>query len=400
MQDDITHDSTLTTGRVLVRNTVWNLAGQAVPLVAGVFALPAIVDGLGTERFGVLTFAWLVIGYSGLFDLGLGRALTKLVAEKIGLARFEEIPALVWTALTLLLLLGIAGALIGIMMTPLLVHDVLKIPSELRNESARAFYLLMISIPIVISTVALRGVLEAHQRFDLVNGVRIPVGALSFVGPLLVLPFSESVAWVVAVLVGVRVVALMIYMLMCLHVAPPLRHAIAFKRSVIRPLVAFGSWMTVSNVVTPVIAYLDRFLIGASVGMVAVAYYTMPHEITTKLWIIPVGIVGVLFPTFSSDFANNPQRTTRLFWRGVKYIFIALFPFRRDSALLAGPRFRREQQRCDAARRCRCSSKRARAGAISADPRHRPPRHKSQDPLARTASISSLSAASNSAPRD
>ena len=35
--------------------------------------------------FGVLSLVWMFIGYFSLFDLGLGRATTKLVAEKIDL---------------------------------------------------------------------------------------------------------------------------------------------------------------------------------------------------------------------------------------------------------------------------------------------------------------------------
>ena len=46
--------------------------------------MPILVDGLGTARFGVLTLAWAVIGYAQVFDLGIGRALTKLTAERIG----------------------------------------------------------------------------------------------------------------------------------------------------------------------------------------------------------------------------------------------------------------------------------------------------------------------------
>ena len=74
----------LTQGRLLARNTVWNLGGQVAPLVVAIFAIPPLIKGLGTDRFGVLTLAWVVIGYFSLFDLGLGRALTKLVAGQEG----------------------------------------------------------------------------------------------------------------------------------------------------------------------------------------------------------------------------------------------------------------------------------------------------------------------------
>jgi O-antigen/teichoic acid export membrane protein len=53
-------------------------------MLVAVFCIPILIGGLGKDRFGVLTLAWAVIGYASLFDLGLGRALTQLVAKKLG----------------------------------------------------------------------------------------------------------------------------------------------------------------------------------------------------------------------------------------------------------------------------------------------------------------------------
>ena len=42
----------------LKRNTLWNLAGSAVPLLAGVAFIPYTLRHLGGESFGVLTLIW------------------------------------------------------------------------------------------------------------------------------------------------------------------------------------------------------------------------------------------------------------------------------------------------------------------------------------------------------
>ncbi len=177
--------SRLISGRTLVRNTIWNLIGQVAPLLVALFAIPLLIKGLGTARFGVLTLAWAIVGYFCLFDLGLGRALTKMVADKLGAEQAEDIPRLIWTALALMGMLGIIGAMVAASISPWLVHDILKIPQALQDETLSAFYLLALSIPVVISATGLRGVLEAHQRFDLANIVRIPLGMFTFLGPLI-----------------------------------------------------------------------------------------------------------------------------------------------------------------------------------------------------------------------
>ncbi len=180
----IENKNRLSYGRLLARNVVWNLLGGSVPILVAIVAVPMIIRSLGTERFGVLTFAWLVIGYFSLFDLGLGRALTQKVAEKLGTGQEEDIPALVWISILLMIIFGLVGMTILGLLSHSLVHHFLKIPQSLQAESLRAFVLLALSVPIVISTVGLRGILEAHQQFGFSNVVRTSMGVLTFAGPL------------------------------------------------------------------------------------------------------------------------------------------------------------------------------------------------------------------------
>lgn len=313
-------------GRRLARNVLWNLLGTGAPLLVAIIAIPMLIEGLGTARFGVLTLAWMVVGYFSLFDLGLGRALTKLVAEKLGDGQLDEIPPLIWTAMLLMMVLGVLGGVGVAALSPWLVGGVLKIPAELQPETLTAFYLLAASIPIVIGTTGLRGILEAHQRFGFVNAVRIPLGIVTFLGPIAVLPFSNSLAPVVAVLVIARLISWCAYAVLCLQVEPALRHSVSIHRVMVRPLINFGGWMTVTNIVGPLMVYLDRFLIGAVVSMIAVAYYATPYEIVTKLGIISGALMGVMFPAFAAAYAQDRIRVARLFNRAISYIFLSHFP--------------------------------------------------------------------------
>src|SRR5262245_54158241 len=142
----------LTSGRLLARNTTWNIVGQLLPMAVGLVAVPPLVRLLGVDRFGVLSLAWIVIGYFSLFDLGMGRALTKLVADKLAANDEQSIPPLVWTSLLLLLLLGVVGGLATLSVSPWLVHTALKIPAQLQAETLYTFELLSASIPIVTVT--------------------------------------------------------------------------------------------------------------------------------------------------------------------------------------------------------------------------------------------------------
>jgi O-antigen/teichoic acid export membrane protein len=305
---------------------MWNLLGQALPAVAAFIAIPPLVRGLGTDRFGVLTLAWTLIGYFSLFDFGLGRALTKFVAENVGRGDDRQISAIVWTATSVMTVLGtIAGVALGLS-SSWLIGRVLHIPPHLRPETLRAFYVLGFALPIVTAHAGLRGVLEALMRFDLTNAVRIPMGILTFLGPLCVLPFSRSLFAVVSVLAAVRAAGCVAQLIFVVRTLPPTRREDRPKLGAVWPLVRFGGWMSISNVISPVMVSFDRFLISAMISVTAVTYYATPYEAVTKLLLIPGALVGVLFPAFSGSFVRDSAETSRLFRRGVKVLLLALFP--------------------------------------------------------------------------
>jgi O-antigen/teichoic acid export membrane protein len=274
----------------------------------------------------MLMLAWTVVGYFSVFDFGLGRGLTQAVAEKLGSGRDAEIPALAGMSLLILFLMGLAGLAIGSLLCPLLVHHLLKIPPELRQETLIALYLLTGSLPVVICTSGRSGILEAYQRFDLINYIRVPMGLFTYLGPLVMLPFTQSLVWVVAVLVTGRVLCGLIHLWFCRRLIPdlPFRPRLDFRQ--LAPLVRFSTWMTVSNIVGPLMTTFDRFVVGAAVSISAVAYYTTPHEVAMRMMIPPATLAQVLFPAFSTSLVRDGRRAATLFGRGVRYLFLMAFP--------------------------------------------------------------------------
>ena len=173
-------------GETLARNTVLNLLGYGIPLAIGLVSIPILIKYLGTERFGILTLIWVVFGYFGIFNLGLSRATTKFSAELIGKGKSKDIPDYLWTSVFSQLLLGIIGSLILVSITSFLVTRVLNISPEFVNEAKTSFFLIALSLPFILISASLRGVLEAAQRFDLVNLVKIPSSAINYIVPIIV----------------------------------------------------------------------------------------------------------------------------------------------------------------------------------------------------------------------
>lgn len=314
------------------RNALWNLAGHAAPLLAALFLVPGLVGRLEAERFGFLSLAWVLVGYFSLFDLGLGRALSRLVAERSGTAREGELPPMSQSALALTLALGaVAGAVLFAAARPVCTR-LLSLPAGLEAEAILALRVLAVCLPLVTLTAALRGLLEAGQRFGWVNAIRVPLGVLTFAAPFAVTLATTNLAALALSLALVRVAALAAHWVACVRLYPALVRVGVPGVTAAREMLGYGAWLTVSNVVGPLMVYLDRFVIGVSLAVSAVAYYAAPFEVITRLWVVPAALTGVLFPAFAGTETEKLLPRYRI---GVKTILVTIFPLALFGALFA-----------------------------------------------------------------
>jgi O-antigen/teichoic acid export membrane protein len=311
------------TGSLLAKNSILNLVGRAIPLVVGIVAVPYIIKGIGTERFGLLSLIWIVLGYFTIFDLGLGRATTKYVAEALGRDDPDQVSELAWTAISVQTILGILGAFLVIVGSPLLVEHILKISPKLLAEARTAFVIAGLSVPIVLISSSFSGVLEAAQRFDLINIIHIPTSALTFILPVIGITLGFTLPGIIVLILIARFGALLSFMLMSFHIAPQMKQYSA-KLKYFSHLLSFGSWITLSNVIGPILQYLDRFIIGAVLTVGVVAYYTAPFDVISRLWIIPGSIVMTIFPAFSTLGATKKEDLRNIFIRAAKYMFLII----------------------------------------------------------------------------
>jgi O-antigen/teichoic acid export membrane protein len=312
---------------VLARNTLLNMLGEGLPLIVALITMPMIVRGLGAARFGILALAWVVLSSFGAFDLGMGRATTRFVAEALGNGKREAVRSIAWTAVLIQLLLGTLGGLVLAGATPVLVGRILTIPPALVAEARTGFWLLALSLPVVLISGTVRGLLEAAQRFDVVNAIKAPFSSANFLVPMVGLQLGWGIPGIVGLLVVARTLALVFLVLACLKVFPELKRPPSVALTEARSLFRFGGWIMVSTVVAPLLVYADRFMIGALLSVSAVTYYSAPYEMVTRLWIFPASLVATLFPAFTwLSTGGSAERLEAFVVRSVRFLLVVLGP--------------------------------------------------------------------------
>lgn len=326
--------SRLLARRSNARGVLFSLIGAGAPAVLALLFLPRIAGALGTERFGILALAWTVIGYASFLHLGLGRAVARDTAAGAA-PRGTALAETVWTAALMTLAAGTAAGALLFAFAPSLV-GLLSVPAAMEHEAAMAVRVLACALPFTVSTPVLSAVLEARRRFDLVSAVVVPSAVLTYLGPVVALEWTGGLVPLVAVLAATRVLAWTGYLGLALREAPELRTPPAFRRHAAVPLLTFGGWTTVSAAVSPLLVYLDRFVVGGLVSAAAVAYYSTAQEAVLRMGVVSGAVVGVLFPAFARAEQGDGDRLAGLLESGVDAVLLLVLPLTLLIAAFAG----------------------------------------------------------------
>lgn len=303
----------------------WNAAGLGAPLLIGLLTIPPLLHTLGNERFGLLSLAWAMTAMAGLFDLGIGRATTRLVAEQLGRGQEVKVRATLSASLRVSAAAGALGGLLLAAAVALGAHHALNFSADLEPEIRVAAYLLALSIPLQTSIATYRGVCEARQQFRGISLVRLMLGVANFGAPLAVAQLTTNMAWLVLALLLTRVLAWSTFRKLAIDALPEgpvASHRLSAEEQ--RGLLRAGGWFTISAVVSPLLVQADRFFIGAQLSAAAVPTYTVPFDLITQLLIGVTAVSTVAFPSIATELHRNPLTARVTFTRWLRIVTIGM----------------------------------------------------------------------------
>jgi O-antigen/teichoic acid export membrane protein len=256
-----------------VRFVIFNLAGHILPILVALVSVPVIAHHAGVERLGVLGVVWALVGYFSFLDFGLSRVVTRRVAHARDSGFLQQELALLrgvfWQrAVPGLVVIG------GLLFLARKVFAGFLPPGPLGEELAHGWAWIAWCVPVTLATNWLRGSLEGVHRFARVNLLRSIFGAWNYAAPAIASLYRPSLdALIVGIVLG-RILSLAAHAVACLQaergiLAGPSPRTLTSLRSFFRE----GGWITLSNVVNPLMLYADRFVLGALLSPRAVAWY-------------------------------------------------------------------------------------------------------------------------------
>ena len=281
------------------KHTAYNLLGAVLPLSLSLFTIPLYISWIGETRYGVLAVAWLLLGYFGLFDLGLGRATAQRMAVLVN-ATSKELSANFWTAMTINVSVGALGGLIIWPVANYFFDRFYSVDTALRPELTAAIPWLIFAVPLATLSGVLTGALEGRAKFLDLNIISVTSSVLNQLAPLAVVWLhGPDLAWLLPTVILSRLATLVLLFVSCrIHIFGP--HKPTFSRAQAKGLLQFGGWVTVTSLVNPLMTMLDRFVIGATLGAKAFTYYSVPFLLGERTGMLPGALTSALLPRLAT----------------------------------------------------------------------------------------------------
>lgn len=287
----------------LIRNSAWNIAGLAVPILIAIPAMGFLARLLGVEKFGLFTLAYAVVGYASIFDAGLSRAVVRAVAMYS--EDENQLRKILGTSTCFIFALSLLATIILFLSAEKLT-SILSISRQTHDDAVRGFQYLSLAVtPLLLSTVWF-SYLEGKSSFRKLSVLKSYSGASVVLLPLVLMAYEVSFTTAVFGLIAGRVItAATAY---CYALEHHRMHIFTRDMQTLKALLRFGGWITVSNVLSPIMVYFDRFFISSILGAQSVAFYTAPAEAISRLLLIPGAIARVIFPKLSAKHLDAEQQ--------------------------------------------------------------------------------------------
>jgi O-antigen/teichoic acid export membrane protein len=290
------------------RNTLYNLGGTIAPSFVSLVTVPAYLHLIGNARYGVLAIVWLFLGYFGLFDPGITRAAAFHIARLPGPEHAREREGVFWTALLVNLAFGVVGGVVLYFIARPLFMSTFKMPESMRGEVIASLPWLAASIPLLTTTGVLAGALQAREWFGVSNSINVGNAAVAQLAPLAVAYWlGPNLTLLIAASIIVRGLGA-IPTFVAVGRSLPLGGGGFFDRSSLKPLFSYGGWITLTNVLNPVLSTMDRMLIGSLLSAEAVAFYTVPFNLVSRASAVPGALATTLFPKLSRGSQEDSAR--------------------------------------------------------------------------------------------
>lgn len=305
---------------MLLRNSLWNLSGSALPAIAALVTLPLLIGALGVEGFGIVTLIGSVIGYFGILDINLNAGAIKYLAEHHASGDRKRFAETFWFGIMFYCLLGFGGASIIYFSAEFLVGRFFEVSTAVYNDTVLAFQIGALGFALSQTQSYLITVPQALQRYDRSAQSEAFFGIVVNVASVAAAFAGWGISGVIATRVAIS--GLNVLYLVWLIRRFDLNMAFVWPRKDVRAaLTSFSAYAYLSKLASTLHQHGDKLIVGALAGPIAVTFYTVPVTLASRILGLTYRLSSVIYPRASAIAATERIHELRPIYLGaMRYI--------------------------------------------------------------------------------
>ncbi|OJY88557.1 MAG: hypothetical protein BGP25_02565 [Lysobacterales bacterium 63-13] len=280
-------------------NVIYTAGGGIAIALVTVLTIPFYLLAIGRERYGVLVVFWTVVATLTLLELGVSGATTQRIAS-VSKDNPIERDRLFSSAMMMNAIMGLVGSLVAIFAIQFIATKLSFSTEAARVEFVACWPAMAAIFPIMTIRNIAQAAMVATHKFK-------PLAVICVAEAIAVAVVPLAVAWCLTIEVPALLASIVVIKGLTLvfmtgyytRVTPQFTFQMP-RMAIVKSLLGFGLWATVSSVITLIFVSLDRFLIAGKVGVAAIPLYSVPQSITQHLSIVPRAFTNVLYPRFSA----------------------------------------------------------------------------------------------------
>jgi len=319
--------SGMSLGGKVIGNVSFNVVGQAYVAGLSFAVVPYLVHHLGIGPYGVVALVVALGGFASLFNFGIGRSLSKHVAELHWRGDERAIGHLFQNALAVALAAGVLIIAIGVGFRGPLARTLVHGDSTVQSLGGIAIVVATLGLLASIVMDVFAGMVVAVQRFEVYSGINILIASIWQIGSVAVLRLHFTVNAVIVLPLIATLIGTAAYVLMLRRLMPSLSFRPAMQWQVLRQLLTFSAAISFGNASTMLVHRSDRLMIAHYYPIAALPFYAIPYALSEKTAMGVFNITSAIFPSVS-ELASQQQaeRLRTLYLRSSKFVPLAALP--------------------------------------------------------------------------
>lgn len=313
--------------KLVNRNIVANLFGQAGVAVLGIMSTPLFFQFFGVERYGVILFFTTLLTLITFIDLGLGSSfIWRISARNADLQSKEQTSRMLsWAMLYYIAASILCGGLL-IVGSEWIVTDWLTLPPEIQADANLGLKIWGLAVMFRWPITLLSGVLNGLERQAVLNQIvlvgtfariALSIGVAKWIGPQIHL---YSIIFLLCSILEFLCILYTVSRSTDLRLAflPP-------DRGALRELALFSGGIALTSLAAWFIKTMDMFIVGSSLPIAEFSVYQTTFSLLTGFTLIAAAIMRAFYPRMAAD-SSNRQRVEEAFYRSTNLIVLTVVP--------------------------------------------------------------------------